>query len=307
MDQRYPWDPTTMFISELMEGSNRPMLYHSPGRQGVGEGKPELNFVLQLVRFFDHAINTVSETRVLYCGSHANVALEVIRYFPTLQLTICVASEITQWEQYRGWIVIYDYYINYRDVLIASLAKRGLGINDDTGTYVTSYRQAVEEAMVGHREAVAAFIGQQQAVNAALDPVLGLWRFTLPWHVSEVVHMDGELWPSIWGAANTSYAWLVTGLHHISKEGVVPKIYHVPAFRALLKYYNVTLRSRFYQNPLSNDGQPPSYPGLDNSWDSWATVYVLGLLSENSANELIRTWAPPTKGSANTAVNDPFM
>lgn len=311
MDHRYRWDPTTMSITEIMEGSDNMILHHSHRRTGVGRSNHDLNFILQLVRFFNRATTTLSETKILYCGAHGHLVSAVLRYFPTLQLTVCAASEVTQWEAYTGWILIYDYQINYKDVLIASLARRGLTLTDDTGNYVTSYRQAVNEAMFSHREAVKGFLQQQQMVHQALNPVLGLWRFTLPWHEDTAVNMDGEIWPSIWGSANTSYAWLVTAakseLAPSAATDPVLQIYNVNTFRAILKYYNITLRSRFYQNPVSDDGQPPEYPGLDNSWDSWATVAVLQLLDPRDANELIRTFPPQGVDSSSSTINDPFL
>lgn len=319
---RYHWDPTTMVMSDLMEGPNIPVFHHTHGKTGVGSFNPELNFILQLIRFFDRVIANTSQTRVLYCGSHPHLVSVVLPYFPTLQVTNCLTAELLDHEQYVGWILIYDYYVNYKDILNASLERRGLTINDDTGTYVTSYRQAMQEAMVNHREAIKQLLTQQQIINKTLNPILGLWRFTLPWDKAEAVSMDGELWPSIWGAANTSYAWLVTSAEHIL-PAVPSKIYqlqlahlgepfgsetrHVGLFRAVLRYYNITLRSRFYQNPVSNDGQPPDYPELDNSWDSWATVYVLKLLNVQDAKDLIRAWHPTGTVSTNMPINDPFM
>jgi len=329
----YPWDAATMSISDIMDGQQLSMIHDHHAKTGIGIANPNLNLILQLIRFFTLVTDKTPETRILYCGSHAYLVEDVLKYFPTFHLTICSATELVDPEQYAGWILIYDYQVNYKDVLIECLAKRGLLLTDDAGGYATSYRQAIDEAMRVHREAVAELLKQHQKVNRVIRPVMGLWRFTLPRNSidnnfkhhdqyfpgemqlpqtntnNEVVGIDGEIWPSIWGAANTNYAWMVTDnskFSSIGGGGVTVKVYRTDVFHGVLRYYNITLRSKFYQNPVTGDSQPPKYPELNNSWDSWATADVLEMLDETDAKEVLLRWFHKGTNTA-TDINDPFF
>lgn len=319
MGEQQQWDPSTMSISKIMDSisAGKKVLHHKHYNYGSGYMDHDFNFALQLVRFFDRAVTTLTvrtENRVLYFGKHGNVVSTVLTYFPMFQVTVCNTTEISDPDQYKGWHLIYDHQINYGDLLNDSLAKRGLTINDNAGNYIISYRQAIVEAMNNHHSEINGLLEQQRIINNTLKPISGLWRFTLPWSHSSgnVVAINGEIWPSIWGSPKTRYSWLVTsspiiGLASTNSTDDSEKIYDMASYSKVLKYYNSMLRGLFYQNPYSGDGQPPDYAGLDNSWDSWATVNVLKLLNARNGAELISIFDISTRDDENITINDPFV
>jgi len=300
----YTWDPDTMTMTEILDGREIP---HPQHRQAIGYGpaNPQLNTILQLIRFLAHVMSNTSERRVLYCGTHPELIQMVAQYYPEMQITICPTNELADHQEYLGWILVYDYYVRYQDVLAVCLARRGLQLADFSNSYSLPYRQAIVEAMNEHQTAVTQLLQQQIVINKTLRPIWGLWRFTLPWQQEIATCMTGELWPTIWGASNTNYSWLVT--HVAPGAEILQEIYTVKRYRALLHYYNVILRGRFYRNPVTNDGQPPNYPELDNSWDSWATVHVLRLLPSTAAQQLLRNWRPQGTNTPTNPINDPFL
>lgn len=306
--QSYTWNADTLLLSEVMEELDQDdVITHTEGKTGIGESNAELNFILQLIRF----CNKVNEEgqgqeqvsdkiKVLYCGTHAHLVAVVEPYFPKLDISYCNDKELNNWEIYRGWVLIYDYQVIYADILRVCLDKRGLTVADNTGAYAKMYNQAIDEAMLYHMEAVARSLQQQQVINSALQPSMALWRFTLPRNINNLTYMEGEIWPSVWGASETNYAWLFT------RGSDKLKVYSSVHFHVALKYYNIVLRRRFYINPITNDGQPPDYPDLTNSWDSWATVYILAMLDRTDADKIIKAH-PPTTPVAGILINDPFM